>query len=116
MGWNDVGSWQSLWDITARSDAGNALIGDVLIENSGNSYIRSEGPLVAAVGVYNLVVVATRDAVLVAHRNAAKDVKKIVEQLQSGKRNHHIHHPVVHRPWGTYESIATGAQFQSTSW
>ena len=77
-----------------------------------NSYIRSEGPLVAVVGVENLVVVATKDAVLVSHRDAAQDVKKIVAQLESQSRGHHMHHTVVHRPWGSYESIDTGDRFQ----
>jgi mannose-1-phosphate guanylyltransferase/mannose-6-phosphate isomerase len=77
-----------------------------------NSYIRSEGPLVAALGVENLVVVATKDALLVSHRDACQDVKKIVEQLEGQKRDQHIHHAVVHRPWGTYEGIDSGPRFQ----
>jgi len=112
MGWNDVGSWQSLWDIAARDDGGNAIQGDVVIEKAKNSYIRSEGPLVAAVGVEDLVVVATKDAVLVSHRGASQDVKKIVDQLDSAGRDKHVHHAVVHRPWGTYESIDAGANHQ----
>jgi mannose-1-phosphate guanylyltransferase/mannose-6-phosphate isomerase len=112
MGWNDVGSWQSLWDIAARSEDGNAIHGDVLTENVSNSYIRSEGPLVAAVGIENLVVVATKDAVLVSHRECTQDVKKIVEQLESRRRDQHVLHPVVHRPWGAYESIDSGENFQ----
>ena len=112
MGWNDVGSWQSLWDIAPRDASGNAILGEVITEKSRNSYIRSEGPLVAAVGVENLIVVATKDAVLVSHRDAAQDVKKIVEQLEAAGRDHHIHHAVVHRPWGSYESVDTGARFQ----
>jgi len=112
MGWNDVGSWQSLWDISPRGEEGNAIIGDVIAENSRNSYIRSEGPLVAAVGVENLVVVATKDAVLVSHRDSTQDVKKIVERLEAAGREHHIHHAVVHRPWGSYESVDAGERFQ----
>ena len=112
MGWNDVGSWQSLWDITPRDASGNAILGEVITQNARNSYIRSEGPLVAAVGIENLVVVATKDAVLVSHRDAAQDVKKIVEQLEAGGRDHHIHHAIVHRPWGSYESVDTGERFQ----
>ena len=112
MGWNDVGSWQSLWDISPRDTDGNAVQGDVIAQNSRNSYIRSEGPLVAAVGVENLVVVATKDAVLVSHRDSTQDVKKIVERLEAAGRDHHIHHPVVHRPWGSYESVDTGERFQ----
>jgi mannose-1-phosphate guanylyltransferase/mannose-6-phosphate isomerase len=112
MGWSDVGSWHSLWDIAERGEDGNAFQGDVLAENVRNSYIRSEGPLVAALGVENLVVVATKDALLVSHRDACQDVKKIVERLESQKRDQHIHHAVVHRPWGTYESIDSGPRFQ----
>lgn len=112
MGWSDVGSWHSLWDIAERGADGNAIQGDVLTENVRNSYIRSEGPLVAALGVENLVVVATKDALLVSHRDACQDVKKIVEQLESRARDQHIHHAVVHRPWGTYESIDSGPRFQ----
>ncbi len=112
MGWSDVGSWQSLWDISPRNAEGNTILGDVVTEKAVNSYIRSEGPLVAVVGVENLVVVATKDAVLVSHRDATQDVKKIVAQLESQSRDHHMHHAVVHRPWGSYESVDTGDRFQ----
>jgi mannose-1-phosphate guanylyltransferase/mannose-6-phosphate isomerase len=112
MGWSDVGSWQSLWDISSRNEEGNAILGDVITEKAANSYIRSEGPLVAVVGVENLVVVATKDAVLVSHRDASQDVKKIVAQLESQSRDHHVFHAVVHRPWGSYESVDTGERFQ----
>jgi mannose-1-phosphate guanylyltransferase/mannose-6-phosphate isomerase len=112
MGWNDVGSWQSLWDIAARDRDGNAILGTVVTEKSRNSYIRSEGPLVAAIGVENLVIVATKDAVMVSHRDAAQDVKKIVEQLEAAGRDQHIFHAVIHRPWGSYESVDSGDRFQ----
>lgn len=112
MGWNDVGSWQSLWDIAAHDGGGNAVQGNVLTEKTKNSYLRSEGPLVAVVGVENLVVVATKDAVLISHRDSAQDVKKIVDQLEKSGSDRHILHSVVHRPWGTYESIDAGANFQ----
>ncbi len=112
IGWSDIGSWQSLWEISPHGDDGNAIMGDVLLENSHNSYIRSEGPLIAAIGVEDLVVVATKDAVLVSHRDAAQDVRKIVEQLEAQSREQHVHHPMVHRPWGTYESIDSGSRFQ----
>jgi mannose-1-phosphate guanylyltransferase/mannose-6-phosphate isomerase len=98
MGWNDVGSWQSLWDIAARSGDGNVVQGDVLLQGARNSYIRSEGPLVAAIGVQDLVIVATADAVLVSHREATQDVKKIVDELERQKRHHHIHHPGDEKP------------------
>jgi mannose-1-phosphate guanylyltransferase/mannose-6-phosphate isomerase len=98
MGWNDVGSWQSLWDIAVRSGEGNAVLGDVLLHGVKNSYVRSEGPLVAAVGVEDLVIVATADAILVSHRDATQDVKKIVETLEAQNRHHHIHHPGDEKP------------------
>ena len=112
MGWNDVGSWQSLWEIAARDAGGNAVKGPVLTEKARNSYLRSEGPLVAVVGVEDLVVVATKDAVLISHRDCAQEVKKIVDQLESQGSDRHILHPVVHRPWGNYESIDSGGNFQ----
>lgn len=93
MGWNDVGSWQSLWDIAVRSDEGNVVQGDVLLQSTRNSYIRSEGPLIAAIGMEDIVVVATPDAVLISHRDATQDVKKIVDELERQKRRHHICHP-----------------------
>jgi mannose-1-phosphate guanylyltransferase/mannose-6-phosphate isomerase len=98
MGWNDVGSWQSLWDIAPRSGEGNVVQGDVLLQATRNSYIRSEGPLVAAVGVEDLVIVATQDAILVSHRGATQDVKKIVDELERQSRHHHIHHPDDRKP------------------
>ncbi len=112
MGWSDVGSWQSLWEISPRDGEGNSILGDVVVQQAANSYIRSEGPLVAAVGVDDLVVVATKDAVLVSHRGASQDVKKVVEQLEAKSRDHHMHHTAVHRPWGSYESVDSGPQFQ----
>ena len=112
MGWSDVGSWQSLWDITAKNDAGNATQGDVMVEGVRNSYLRSDGPLVAAVGVEDLVVVATTDAVLVAHRDATQDVKRVVDALEKAGREQHVQHRKVYRPWGSYESIDTGERFQ----
>lgn len=112
MGWNDVGSWQSLWDIAAHDDNGNAVTGNVLTERAHNSYLRSEGPLLAVLGVKDLVVVATKDAVLVCHRDSAQDVKAIVDRLDRQGSDRHLLHPLVHRPWGSYESIDTGANFQ----
>jgi mannose-1-phosphate guanylyltransferase/mannose-6-phosphate isomerase len=112
MGWSDVGSWQSLWEVSARDADGNATIGDVLTSTTHNSYLRSDGPLVAAIGVEDLVVVATRDAVLVSHRGSTQDVKKIVEQLENRGRREHGHHALVHRPWGTYETMDAGPFFQ----
>jgi mannose-1-phosphate guanylyltransferase / mannose-6-phosphate isomerase len=112
MGWSDVGSWQSLWEIATRDEQGNALDGDIVALNCTNSYLRSEGPLLAAIGVDDVVVVATQDAVLVTRRGATQDVKKVVEEIERSGRHHHMHHRQVFRPWGSYDSIDTGERFQ----
>ena len=112
MGWSDIGSWESLWAASPKDGSGNCLHGDVLQEDSANSYLRSDGPLVAAVGVEDLVVVATVDAVLVSRKNASQDVKKIVERLERSGRDLHVTHRKVFRPWGAYESIDNGERFQ----
>ena len=112
MGWSDIGSWESLWDASSKDESGNALKGDVLHHGARNSYLRSEGPLVAAVGVEDLVVVATADAVLVSRKDASQDVKKIVEQLERAGRELHVTHRKVYRPWGAYEGLDIGNNFQ----
>jgi mannose-1-phosphate guanylyltransferase/mannose-6-phosphate isomerase len=112
MGWNDVGSWGSLWEIAQRGTDGNVIQGNVVTEGARNCYFRSEGPMVAAVGIEDMVVVATKDAILVSHRDASQDVKKIVDQLAGQDSDRHELHSVVHRPWGTYESVDSGANFQ----
>ena len=95
-----------------KDAAGNTLHGDVLQEGAANSYLRSDGPFVAAVGVEDLVVVATVDAVLVSRKDASQDVKKIVERLEKAGRDLHVTHRKVFRPWGAYESIDNGERFQ----
>ena len=112
MGWSDVGSWHALWEITEKGQSGNAIKGDVVVQDVRNSYLRSDGPLLAAVGVEDVVVIATTDAVLVSHREAAQDVKKIVDELERQGREHHIQHRKVYRPWGSYEGIDAGERFQ----
>jgi len=112
MGWSDIGSWESLWSASARDASGNAVKGDVLQHGTRNSYLRSEGPLVATVGLEDVVVVATADAVLVSHKNASQDVKRIVEQLDAQGRELHTTHRKVFRPWGSYEGIDNGDGFQ----
>lgn len=112
MGWSDVGSWQSLWEIADRTEAGNATEGDVVALNVTNSYLRSEGPLLAAVGVDDVVVVATEDAVLVTRKGATQDVKKVVEELERTGRHHHRHHRRIFRPWGSYDTVDAGERFQ----
>lgn len=112
MGWNDVGSWSALWDITPKDTTGNALHGDVIAIDSRNSLLRSDGPALAAVGVNDLVVVATEDAVLVAHKSQAQNVKKVVDELARRNRQEHISHVTVHRPWGSYQTADAGDRYQ----
>src|SRR6185437_10692351 len=103
MDWSDIGSWTALWETASKDPSGNMVAGDVLSINSTDCYLRSEGPLVAAIGLQNMIVVATSDAVLIAEKNSAQDVKKIVERLQQSGRDLHLNHPKVYRPWGSYE-------------
>jgi mannose-1-phosphate guanylyltransferase/mannose-6-phosphate isomerase len=112
IGWSDIGSWEALWATTTRDASGNATKGDILQHGTRNSYLRSEGPLVAAVGLEDVVVVATQDAVLVSHKSASQDVKRIVEQLEKSGRELHTTHRKVYRPWGAYEGIDHGDKFQ----
>lgn len=110
--WNDLGSWEALWDTASKDESGNCLEGDVVTNNVKNSYIRSEGRLVTVVGLDDVIVVDSQDAVLVAARSASQDVKKIVETLQSRDRPHTHSHPLTQRPWGTFQSVDKGERFQ----
>lgn len=112
LGWSDVGSWDALWDISPKDASGNVAVGDVLIEDSKNSYVRSEKYLTAVAGVDDLVVVTTDDAVLVTHRDRAQDVKKIVDRLKKAKRPEAASHNRCYRPWGFYESLIQNDRFQ----
>lgn len=112
MGWNDVGSWTALKDVQPNDAAGNATRGDVFMKDVKNTLIRAEGRFVAAVGVEDLLIVETADAVLVAHRDCAQDVKNIVDHLKASGRTEHQVHPRVYRPWGWYEGIDVGERFQ----
>jgi mannose-1-phosphate guanylyltransferase/mannose-6-phosphate isomerase len=112
FGWSDVGSWSALWSLGAKDDLGNVSQGDVMARDSHGSYLRSEGRLIAAVGVENLVVIETSDALLVSTKERADDVKLAVEELKRSKRTEHAIHRRVYRPWGYYESIDTGERFQ----
>lgn len=111
-GWSDVGSWSSLWEISAHNANGNVHHGDVIAHDTENSYVYAESALVATVGVKDLVVVQTKDAVLVASRNAVQDVKKVVEKIKADGRNEHYAHREVYRPWGKYDSIDAGERYQ----
>jgi mannose-1-phosphate guanylyltransferase/mannose-6-phosphate isomerase len=112
-GWSDIGSWSALWLTGDRDAQGNLSDGDTLSIDSRNSLLRShDRHLLATVGIDDLIVVTTPDATLVAHRDAAQDVKKIVEQLKAAGRSEHSLHRVVHRPWGSYDSLEAGERFQ----
>jgi len=111
-GWSDVGSWSSLWEISNHTAEGNVHHGDVISHKSENSYVYAESGLVTTVGVKDLVVVQTKDAVLIADRHAVQDVKKVVERIKAdGRHEHHIHREV-YRPWGKYDSIDSGERYQ----
>ncbi|HEY9033838.1 MAG TPA: mannose-1-phosphate guanylyltransferase/mannose-6-phosphate isomerase [Pseudomonadales bacterium] len=111
-GWSDVGSWQALWDIADKDNNGNACKGDVLCEDSHNNYVQAEQKLVALLGVDNLVVVESDDAILVAARDKVQDVKKLVNRLKSAGRSETRLHRKVYRPWGYYDSVDNGQRFQ----
>jgi mannose-1-phosphate guanylyltransferase/mannose-6-phosphate isomerase len=114
MGWSDVGSWSSLWSISPHDNAGNAIQGDVLAIDSTNCLVRAdEGFAVALVGVEDMVVISTRDSVLVVPRNRSQDVKKVVDELKARNSSRHLLQPVVHRPWGTYQTTDMGDRFQT---
>ena len=108
IGWSDVGSWSMLWERGAKDTAGNVVAGDVLVEGGRNNFIRSDGQLLAAVGVDNLVIVATKDAVLVAHRDRDQDVKLVVDRLNKAGRSEATQHARVYRPWGFFETLHLG--------
>ena len=112
LGWSDVGSWSALWDLGTKDSAGNVAVGDVLLESSENCYARSDGMLTAVVGLKDVIVVTTEDAVLAMHRDHAQDVKKIVERLRAAGRNEATAHNICYRPWGFYESLISGDRFQ----
>ena len=111
-GWSDIGSWSSLWDISDKDGKGNATYGDVMLHESNNSYIRTDGKLVAAVGVNDLVIVSTKDVLVVAHKNSAQNVKVVAEKIRSESRAEWEHHREVYPPWGKYDSIDSGERYQ----
>tara|TARA_R110001583_G_scaffold169859_1_gene323077 strand:+ start:1867 stop:3279 length:1413 start_codon:yes stop_codon:yes gene_type:complete len=110
--WSDIGAWDALYDYADKDVDNNVLLGDVMSESSSNCLIRSESRLVAAVGVNDLVIVETADAVLVMDKNNAQDVKKIVKRIKAEGREEHMYHTTVHRPWGTYQTVDLGGRHQ----
>jgi mannose-1-phosphate guanylyltransferase/mannose-6-phosphate isomerase len=112
MGWNDVGTWDALWQIGHKDNAGNLATGDVLVEDSRNNLLRAESGMLAVLGVEDMVVVVTSDVVMVAKRDRAQDIKQLVARLENAGRTELKTHPLVHRPWGTYCSIHAGERVQ----
>ena len=111
-GWSDVGAWDALWQVLPKDGAGNVAQGDVLLHDCRNTLALSEGRLIACVGVDDIVVVETADAILVAHKDKTQDVKKIVDSLKKQGRSEGQLHRKVFRPWGWYDSVDNGTRFQ----
>ncbi|CAM3754103.1 mannose-1-phosphate guanylyltransferase/mannose-6-phosphate isomerase [Rahnella victoriana] len=111
-GWSDVGSWSSLWEISEKNQEGNVHHGDVIAHNSTDNYVFAESALVTTVGIKDLVIVQTRDAILVAERNSVQQVKAIVDEIKASGRQEHYIHREVYRPWGKYDSIDQGERYQ----
>ena len=111
-GWSDVGAWDALWQVLPKDANGNVAQGDVLLQDCRDTLALSEGRLIACVGVSDLVVVETADAILVAHKDKTQDVKKIVDSLKRDGRSEGSVHRKVYRPWGSYDGVDAGARFQ----
>lgn len=112
LGWSDIGSWQAMAELVEPDSEGNRIVGNAELEGSRNTYIRSPHRLTAAVGIKDLVIVDTADALLVAHKDHSQDVKKIVQRLKASGGELHQHHVTVHRPWGTYTVLEEGEGFK----
>ncbi len=110
--WSDIGSWSALWDIAEKDTNNNVVKGDTLLHDTSNCYINNMDKLVATVGLDNIVVVNTKDAVLVATKDKVQDVKNIVETLKQQERSEHYNHREVYRPWGKYDSVDNGKRYQ----
>ena len=111
-GWSDVGSWSSLYEVSKKDESNNVVFGDVITHNTINSYIRGKERLIVTLGVKNLVVVDTKDALMVAHKDSTQDVKQIVSYLKEQQRSEFAYHREVYRPWGKYDSIDNGERYQ----
>ena len=111
-GWNDLGAWDAVWQVSDKDAAGNAAVGDVLLHDSRNTLVHATSRLVSIIGLDDVVVVETPDAVMVSHRTSSQDVKSIVGQLNDSERSEHTLHRLVHRPWGWYDGIDSGPRFQ----
>jgi mannose-1-phosphate guanylyltransferase len=111
-GWSDVGSWSSLWETGKKDDSGNVSIGDTLLESTTNSYVNAEDCLVSVIGLDDVVVVQTKDAVMVANKKNSEQIKAVVNHLKKNKRPEFEFHREVFRPWGSYDSIDEGGRFK----
>ena len=111
-GWNDIGSWSSLWDVAEKDEDGNATSGDVLTHSTTDSFVRTDGKMVAVLGLNDVVVVSTKDATLVASKDRVQDAKLIASQLKKVGRSEWELHREVHRPWGKYDSVDQGERYQ----
>jgi len=111
-GWNDLGSWSAIWDVAARDAEGNSHQGDVMSVDSRNNLVHAHHRLVTTVGVDDLVIVETKDAVLVSRRDSCQQVKQIVQRLQAEQREEFVSHPLVSRPWGHYDTVDKGERYQ----
>lgn len=112
VGWSDIGNWQSLWEVSRKDAENNVTIGDVFSQKSTNCYVSSGEKFTAIVGVKDLIVVDTDDALLVTHKDFAQEVKYIPALLSQENRHEHLHHRNVHRPWGAFDSIHSGERYQ----
>jgi mannose-1-phosphate guanylyltransferase/mannose-6-phosphate isomerase len=112
LGWSDVGSWDALWDLGAKDEAGNVAVGDVLLEGANDCYVRSDGIVTAVVGLDDAVVVVTKDAVLAMHRGRAQDVKSVVDRLRAAGRHEAVAHSRSLRPWGFHETLIVAERFR----
>ena len=110
--WSDVGAWKSVWEVSAKDENGNVLRGDIILESTTNTLVHAEHRLVSVLGLDNVVVIETSDAVLVANKNKVQDIKKIVEKLKKTHRSEIDQHRKVYRPWGSYDSINNGSRYQ----
>lgn len=111
-GWSDIGAWSALWEVGQKDAKGNVFKGDVLGQDTRDCYVHADSRLVATVGVQDLVIVETKDAVLVVHKERTQEVKHIVDRLKREQRNEHRNHREVYRPWGVYDSIDQGLRYQ----
>ncbi|CAH8193198.1 mannose-1-phosphate guanylyltransferase [Vibrio aestuarianus] len=110
-GWSDVGSFSALWEVSPKDGQGNVMVGDVIAEQTQNSYIYAQNKLVSTVGIDNLVIIETKDAVLVANKDKVQDVKNVVNQLKAQQRRECEQHREVYRPWGSHDEIAEGERY-----